>query len=779
MSGLTVTPTDGDGLFLNPDPGEVVIPNWSSSTGALRARLFENGYRVVPVKTGGKHPLLKSWTERARTETATDVATFDAALGSNTGILCDGLRALDIDIDDSSLAGRVRGLATEMLGPAPVRTRADSARMLLLFRADTGSPLKEKIGTSPGPAVEVLGHGQQFVAFGRHPAGADYEWAGQRSPLTVSRDQLPAVSQQQVAAFLEACRKVLGVSADAPRSAVAPVRSAAGKVAQGGRTNLLVSLAGTMNRRGMSPEAIEAALLAENERRCVPPLPEAKVRGIACGIPKRYPHAVEQDWPDPEPLGGELPPVPSFDPDLLPESLRPWVEDVAVRMQVALDFAAVAAITTLAGITNRRALIQPKRNDSSWVVVPNLWGAIVADPGTLKSPTITCMTKPLRDIEDEWHKDYENALIEFEGDQEKSKLEHSAWQDQFKAAVKKSAALPDRPPCNLEAPIERRAVTSDATFESLHQVLSQNPGGLHVLRDELIGLLAGFERQGREQERSFYLQCWNGDSSFTVDRIGRGSVHVPHACISLFGGIQPARLRSYLADVLRDGPSNDGLIQRFQLLVWPDPPSGWEYIDRAPDQSALALATTIFRRIAEMDPENPLRLKFSEDAQQMFIEWLSDLEARIRRDDTAPVMRAHLSKYRSLMPSLALLFALADNELESVSLRHAQQAADWCDYLEAHARRVYASRISPERLAAITLGSHLEKGWKRKGGSFTVRDVYRPQWSGLTTPEEARAALRLLEDYGWVRRSQDAQADGRPSENYLINPKIGGVHADN
>jgi hypothetical protein len=35
----------------------------------------------------------------------------------------------------------------------------------------------------------------------------------------------------------------------------------------------------------------------------------------------------------------------------------------------------------------------------------------------------------------------------------------------------------------------------------------------------------------------------------------------------MLGGIQPGGLRSYLAEALADGPSNDGLIQRFQLLV--------------------------------------------------------------------------------------------------------------------------------------------------------------------------------------------------------------------
>src|ERR1035441_4459876 len=100
------------------------------------------------------------------------------------------------------------------------------------------------------------------------------------------------------------------------------------------------------------------------------------------------------DWPEPEPLGGELPPVQACDLPLLPRSLRPLVEDTAERMQVPLDYPAVMAVLCLAGVTNRRATIQPKAVDTSWVVVPNLWGGIIAPPGLMKSPVISAMIPP-------------------------------------------------------------------------------------------------------------------------------------------------------------------------------------------------------------------------------------------------------------------------------------------------------------------------------------------------------------------------------------------------
>jgi hypothetical protein len=60
-------------------------------------------------------------------------------------------------------------------------------------------------------------------------------------------------------------------------------------ILEGSRHSLLASLAGSMRKRGMSPEALEAALLADNLARCKPSLEEAEVREIARDIGRHPP----------------------------------------------------------------------------------------------------------------------------------------------------------------------------------------------------------------------------------------------------------------------------------------------------------------------------------------------------------------------------------------------------------------------------------------------------------------------------------------------------------
>ena len=125
--------------------------------------------------------------------------------------------------------------------------------------------------------------------------------------------------------------------------------------------------------------------------------------------PKRQAARVEvaDDWPKLEPIQSELPPVQPFSEELLPASFRPLVRDVTERMQVPMDYPAVVTMLCLAGAVNRRAVIQPKANDTGWVVTPNLWGGIIAPPGFMKSPVIQAATRPLHQIQTEWRQEHE------------------------------------------------------------------------------------------------------------------------------------------------------------------------------------------------------------------------------------------------------------------------------------------------------------------------------------------------------------------------------------
>ena len=463
---------------------------------------------------------------------------------------------------------------------------------------------------------------------------------------------------------------------------------------------------------------------------------------------------------------------------MLPEALRSFVEDVAERMQVSTDVPAACLMVAMGGAAGRRARIQPKRDDSSWEVVPNLWGAPIAPSGFLKSPVLQAMTAPLYAQENIWRMEHSGELDDYETQQEQAELRLAAWRELAKANFKSGKPAPLRPDTSIKPPVLRRLTTSDSTFEKLHELMIQNPAGLLVIRDELSGWLAELEREGRQGERGFFLSAWNGDTPHSLDRIGRGSLHCPACCVSMLGGITPGRLRSYLVDALEDGPGNDGLFQRFQVSVWPDPPRNWRYVDRLPKSHQAV--TQMFQRILQWDVDLPARFKFNAEAQEFFKGWLGDLERKIRGQDLHPALVSHLGKYRRLMPALGLLLSAADqlttagslHDPPLVELPHAEQAGRWCAYLESHAQRIYACVVTPVMQAAADLADKLKAKAIGADGNLAVRDVYRHHWSRLDNPERAIAALDVLENAGWVRRIQNDPAPGRPPNCYRVNPRL-------
>ena len=328
-----------------------------------------------------------------------------------------------------------------------------------------------------------------------------------------------------------------------------------------------------------------------------------------------------------------------------------------------------------------------------------------------------------------------------------------------------------------EPPAKKRFKVNDATAPKLHEISADNPRGILTWRDELIGLFSHLEKPENMADKALYLESWTGTKSFTQDRVGRGTVYASKLCWAIFGGITPSKLEVYLNKIIH-GIDNDGFIQRFQVLMYPDKNQG-ELIDRAPDKAVADRVFNILKRLAELPISDDIPyLRFDGDAQLIFDEWYRDLRKTKLLANEHPVMLEHLSKYAKLMPALALTFHLihivdenTTAEISSICEDCALRAGGWCDFLEAHARRIYGIVLSPEQ-AALKLAGKITNGLLQDG--FTVKEVRENGWSTLNNSERIEAACALLIDKGWLRRIDwlPGASGGRPTVRYLINPKL-------
>src|SRR5215204_833686 len=148
-------------------------------------------------------------------------------------------------------------------------------------------------------------------------------------------------------------------------------------------------------------------------------------------------------WEEPVPLPEGLPPVASLDPAMVPEPLRGWLGDVSERMQIPLDFAATGAVVMAGSLIGRKIGIYPKRYDD-WLVVPNLWGAVVGRPSLLKSPALAEVMKPLSRLVSKAYERHEEDLKAYEAEAVAAEAMKAAFKDEVKQAAKQSRKAGNR-----------------------------------------------------------------------------------------------------------------------------------------------------------------------------------------------------------------------------------------------------------------------------------------------------------------------------------------------
>ena len=183
----------------------------SNQTTELRLKLLAAGYDPLPC--AGKAALLDGWTTIDLTPDLIREWPQTHPASVNTGIRCGHAIGIDIDITDAALSERVKNLALQMLGDTTLVRIGRAPKQLLVYRTETPAR-KKSVAAGKGKGahkVEILGEGNQFIAYGTHPDTAQpYVWPEQ-CPLDVPLHELPLVTEEALVAFLDAVAPLIGV----------------------------------------------------------------------------------------------------------------------------------------------------------------------------------------------------------------------------------------------------------------------------------------------------------------------------------------------------------------------------------------------------------------------------------------------------------------------------------------------------------------------------------------------------------------------------------------
>lgn len=178
-------------------------------------RVVENGYDICFIRPGEKRPFGKDW-EAKRHGPKRIASAIEAGRGSyGVGVKTRETPGVDIDCYDEDLVEHMIRVTEDLCG-ATLRRVGLAPKTLLVYRSEKPFPKTQSkvfIDDEGRPVkLEVLGDGQQFVAFHIHPdTEKPYKWIGGESILDVEHSELPVIDRDDaleiVAEFERKCRK--------------------------------------------------------------------------------------------------------------------------------------------------------------------------------------------------------------------------------------------------------------------------------------------------------------------------------------------------------------------------------------------------------------------------------------------------------------------------------------------------------------------------------------------------------------------------------------------
>lgn len=478
----------------------------------------------------------------------------------------------------------------------------------------------------------------------------------------------------------------------------------------------------------------------------------------------------KEGWGNPRMLTDQVE-LPDFHESLLPDAFQGYIVDLRETLQCPIEFPAGAIMVAASSVIGAGCEVRPKGR-ANWMVIPNLWGMLIGYAGSMKTPALLASNSILKRFENMTAKIYNEQEKTYFRQFSKYEVKLKALNEQLKKAInskqdkeakKHEIAAIEQEIDDLpepEKPIRRRFLTNDATVEKIHLILSENHRGFLFFKDELAGLFKTWNKPGRESDREYFMESWTGNAPKTRDRAGGGTVYAPNHCLSLLGSIQPDILRELMASSALSDDS--GLWQRFQILFYPKGVQQ-RWVDDDEDteakelayQALLKLAHTDFIEYgAEVDGEGKRPyFRFDPQAYELFKVWFEELTKKY--DELGlkhHLFREHLIKYKSLVPSIALIIHLVDcathNTKGPISALAVDKAIQWAAILEAHAKKTYSMVAGFKKSAMLTLAKHIQEG--DLGELFTVRDVIRSDWQGLKDKKIIEEALEILQDDNWV-----------------------------
>jgi hypothetical protein len=458
--------------------------------------------------------------------------------------------------------------------------------------------------------------------------------------------------------------------------------------------------------------------------------------------------------------------LPTFPLDTLQSQwLIEWVEHKAHSTGTTVDHVAVPLLGVSSSMIGNARRVVAK----SWSLPMTLWTALIGLSGTGKTPGMDAVRDPLAELEyRRGEGDNAAATREHAERVERAKVAHKRWQAAVKEAIDYGRPTPPQPadaekPADLVLP---RLYAVDATIERIAVLLQARPQGMLLMIDELAGWFHNMSRYSGGRDDQFWLMAWDG-KLYSVERMGRPPLTIPHLLIGVTGGLQPDKL----ADVFKGAA--DGMSARF-LYAWPPSPAYRPLTDAPETDEDMMDILDKLDRLAETASDNR-RLPLTEKALEALERYRKTVHAKAARYDGREQewWRKSPAQVLRLAGTLALLkWAVDPNERapQKIPVQYVTAASKLVrEYFWRHARAAMRQIGLTEQNADArqVLRWIVATGKTQIAREQVRRDALRRNRDANQT----QAVLDALVQAGWLRE-QRARSAGRPMVRWDVNPLV-------
>lgn len=465
--------------------------------------------------------------------------------------------------------------------------------------------------------------------------------------------------------------------------------------------------------------------------------------------------------------------VPKLQRGMLPEIVDTYIQDRAHIINTDPAFGALCAIVTCAGLIDDRIKIQVHHD---WVESARIWGCIVGEPSTKKSPMMSEILRPVAKIVEKVAR--EDAEIGRK--QDVADKRYQAKLKEYTDACIKSDDhdVPMPPPPTRHERL--RVLVKNLTIEGLEEVLKDCPRGVLCPQDEIagwIGSMDAYRSNGAKKDRALWLEAYNG-GPMQIDKIGRGSFLIPNWSVTILGGIQPSKLRELAATM-----TDDGMLQRF-LVVCSDAQGGIGSGDR-PDAAAYQRWHDLLDTLYHTKPGGGL-VRMSDEASDIRREAVKHIYDIIGTRMISGAFTSHLGKWEGLSARMILTYHCIECASSATHPESAEVSADTArrairymmEHLLPHAVSFYEDGLGQSEVQDVARSvagrivaegiTELQVRWLDQRGPN--------RWRVLPEDKQRQVLARLVE-YGWLEAGNLASQLTRRPSRYRVNPNVHTLYA--